>query len=159
MVISKYISGSQSKAGWSLDSIAKWSWQKFWINWTFWTSHKIWRSRQQIELWRWVKFDWFNFSLPFPSLHSFSVVCAKKSLTIITLFVFHHLRPSVSQKISDLRVIILFFTIYFSSLNKVYTKIQSWPTLLLKCKHYCLISKHYLSKYFFSLGEHLLENN
>ena len=79
------------------------------------------------------------------------------SLTIITLFVCHHLCASFSLKISDLRQIILFFTIYLSSLNKVYTEIQSRTTLLLKCKHYCMLSKHYQSKYFFSLGERLLE--
>ena len=98
------------------------------------------------------------FSFPFPRLHSFSVVCVKKYLTIITLFVCHHLRVFFSKG-SDLKVVILFFTIYFSSLNKVYTEIQSRTTLLLKCKHYCMLSKHYLSKYFFSLGKCLLENN
>ena len=98
------------------------------------------------------------FSFPFPRLHSFSVVCVKKYLTIITLFVCHHLRAFFSKG-SDLKVVILFFTIYFSSLNKVYTEIQSRTTLLLKCKHYCMLSKHYLSKYFFSLGKCLLENN
>ena len=82
---------------------------------------------------------WFiylvSFSLPFPPLNSFSVVCAKKSLTVTTLFVCHHLRAPLSQKISDLKLMILFFTIYFSRLNKVYAEIQSRTTLLLKWKH------------------------
>ena len=78
--------------------------------------------------------------------HSFSVVCAKKSLAIITLIVCHHLCMSFSEKISDLRVTILFFSIYFSSLNKVYTEIQSGTTLLLNVKiTACYLSTIYLS--------------
>ena len=78
--------------------------------------------------------------LPFYTEHLWWLLL---SLTIITLFVCHHLRASFSQKISDLRVTILFSTIYLSRLNKVYTEIQSRTTLLLKCKHYCMLSKRY----------------
>ena len=60
-VISKYVSWSQSKTGWSLFSFnSKAGWNS-WINWTFWTSPKIWRSRQRIKLWRLVKFDLFTY--------------------------------------------------------------------------------------------------
>ena len=48
---------------------------------------------------------------------------------------------------------------YFFSLKKVYTDTQSRTTILLKCKHYCMLSKRYSSKYFLSLGECLSENN
>ena len=102
-------------------------------------------------------FIYFFFSFS-PFAQFFNGVCQK-----VSDYYYFFCLPSPARvffsKGSDLKVIILFSTIYFSSLNKVYTEIKSRTTLLLKYKHYCMLSKHYLSKYFFSLGKCLLENN